>query len=131
MIDDFSAEAEKAMQIALSVLNGDKPGKPESAQPRPVVTETADENEMPPRNAELREIQVTRIAQRNAISLTENYVLIMEGLSTYRFDHPRGTTFIIDNSRYNRDRDLHQRQASEDAMNLARVRGLDRVYVLD
>ena len=42
----------------------------------------------------------------------------MEGLSTYRFEHPLGATFVVDNARHNRDLDLHHREALSDAIEL-------------
>lgn len=77
------------------------------------------------------EVDVVRISQRNSIPISENYVLVMEGLSTYSFEHPRGTSFVVDNSRYNRDRDQHYREAMTAAVALARARRLTKIYVLN
>jgi hypothetical protein len=82
--------------------------------------------------AELKDqINVVHITDRNSIPISEKYVLVMEGISTYLFEHARGATFVVDNSRYNRDRDQHCRDALNAAVALAKAKGLPAIYVLE
>jgi len=132
MDDELSPETEQAMRMALSVLRSDTRRKPHPDRPGSAAAKPDEPIVVPPSpGIGAAEIEVVRISDRRAISLTERYALVMEGLSTYRFEHPLGTTFVVDNGRYNGDRDLHHREALSDAMTLARAWGLNRVYVLD
>ena len=82
-------------------------------------------------DASTDQVEVVHITDRNAIPLAEAYVLVMEGLSTYSFEHARGASFVVDNSRRNRDRDQEFRSAMQAAIALAKTRGLAKIYVLD
>ena len=75
-------------------------------------------------------IGVRIISRRDEIPISEKHVLVMWGLSTYRFEHPLGVTFAVDNSRSNDARNKQHREAQHDAMELARAKGLEFIYVL-
>jgi hypothetical protein len=75
-------------------------------------------------------IGVRLISRRDEIPISEKHVLVMWGLSTYRFEHPLGATFAVDNSRSNGGREKQHREAQLAAMDLARARGLQFIYVL-
>jgi hypothetical protein len=136
MDDDLPPEIEQAMRMALSVLRGDKRNEPKRNEPQSDLSRSRatkhDQQTVAEPSPEIAEfeIEIVHISDRRAISLAEKHVLVMEGLSTYRFEHPLGTTFVVDNGRYNSDRDLHHREALSDATNLARAWGLNRLYVL-
>jgi len=76
-------------------------------------------------------VAVIRIKQRDSIPIAEHHVLVMEGLSTYVFDHARGASFVIDSSIYNVDHDRKYNEAVDAAKAMARVRGLPAIYVLE
>jgi hypothetical protein len=76
-------------------------------------------------------VDVIRISDRNAIPISEHYVLVMEGLSTYVFEHPRGASFIVNNSTYNLEHDRQYREALAAASAMARAKGLPAIYVLE
>jgi len=136
--DKLPQEVETAFEIALSVLtegNSDsaKAGAmlvkgeysiveaaSRSAGLAPQVLITAD-----------TAIPFRHISKRDEIAISESHVLVMWGLSTYRAEHPRGVTLVVDNGRANRDRDAQYRDALKDALALARDRQLACVYVLD
>jgi hypothetical protein len=75
-------------------------------------------------------IGVRLISRRDEIPISEKHVLVMWGLSTYRFEHPLGVTFAVDNSQSNGARDKQHREAQLAAMELARAKGLQFIYVL-
>jgi hypothetical protein len=75
-------------------------------------------------------VEVIRISDRNAIPISEHYVLVMEGLSTYLFEHVRGASFVVNNSIYNLEHDKQYREALAAASAMARARGLPAIYVL-
>lgn len=76
-------------------------------------------------------VAVIRIKQRDSIPITEHHVLVMEGLSTYVFEHPRGASFIVDSSIYNVDHDRQYNEALDAAKAMARTKGLPAIYVLE
>lgn len=76
-------------------------------------------------------VNVIRINDRNAIPISEHYVLVMEGLSTYVFEHVRGASFVVDNSTFNLDHDKQYRDALAAASAMARAKGLAAIYVLE
>lgn len=134
--DDLSPEAESAMQMALHVLEGD--GDRSQSPVRETQRIQPQTNQFDGRPTALQmavelmdQIKVIHIANRDSIPISEEYVLVMEGLSTYVFEHARGASFVVDNSRYNRDRDRHYRDALDSAVALAKAKGLPGVYVLD
>jgi hypothetical protein len=75
-------------------------------------------------------VGVRLIARRDEIPISEQHVLVMWGLSTYRFEHPLGVTFTVDNSRSNATRDKQHREAQLAAMEVARAKGLQFIYLL-
>ena len=104
--ENWSPEAEGAMQTALSVLGA--------------------KSQLGVAQPELRQI-----SRRDSIPIPEKHILVMWGLSTYRFDHPLGVTFVVSNSRANRESEQQFRDALAAARNLAQDHGLPCVYVLD
>lgn len=76
-------------------------------------------------------VAVIRIKQRDSIPIAEHHVLVMEGLSTYVFEHARGASFVIDSSIYNVDHDRQYNEALDAAKAMARVKGLPSIYVLE
>ena len=128
-LNALSPEAEIAMRTALEVLSAES-----SADKR--VDEGLGPTDHLVEQAEtaievLPLIDVRYIKSRNAIPLEEKHVLVMWGLSTYRAEHPLGTTFIVDNSRRNTGRATQYLDAMHAAADLARSQGLPSVYVLD
>jgi hypothetical protein len=86
---------------------------------------------VPPIPSKADGVAVIRISDRNAIPLSEHYVLVMEGLSTYLFEHVRGASFVVDNSTFNLEHDKQYREALAAASAMARAKGLPAIYVLD
>ena len=76
-------------------------------------------------------VAVIRIKQRDSIPIAEHHVLVMEGMSTYVFEHARGASFVIDSSIYNVDHDRQYNEAVDAAKAMARVKGLPAIYVLE
>ena len=76
-------------------------------------------------------VTVIRISDRNAIPISEHYVLVMEGLSTYVFEHVRGASFVVDNRTFTLDHNKQYRDALAAAAAMARARGLAAIYVLE
>jgi hypothetical protein len=128
-LGELTPEAEIAMKTALEVLSA------ESIEDKRVdksVGPTGHPVEQTEIGIEVQlSVDIRHIRSRNAIPLEEKHVLVMWGLSTYRAEHPLGTTFIIDNSRRNTQRDAQYREAMNSAADLARSKGLPSVYVLD
>ncbi len=75
-------------------------------------------------------VGVRLISRRDEIPISENHVLVMWGLSTYRFEHPLGVTFAVNNSRSNNTREKQHREAQLAAMESAHARGLSFIYIL-
>ena len=76
-------------------------------------------------------VDVIRISDRNAIPISDYYVLVMEGVSTYVFEHERGVSFVVNNSIYNLDHARQLRDAVAAASAKARAKGLSAIYVLE
>jgi hypothetical protein len=135
--DELTPEGALAMQTALSVLADDKsasqgPAKGTQAPENGVIGSEVDAVERAIVSVEPEHrTEVRRISRRDAIPISEKHVLVMWGLSTYRFQHPRGVTFVVDNSRLNVASDQQYREALVAAMKLACAEGLPFVYVLD
>lgn len=122
---ELTPEAEIAMKTALEVLSAESIEDKRIGPTDHPVEQTEIGIEVQP------SVDVRHIRSRNAIPLEEKHVLVMWGLSTYRAEHPLGTTFIIDNSRRNTQRDAQYREAMNSAADLARSKGLPSMYVLD
>jgi hypothetical protein len=140
--DELSPEAELAMQTALNVLSaGRDDDRPSVTPPSLVVPVSAldgprDQTLTPSVAAVTRsvagdEIAIRRIRSRSAIPLEEMHVVVMWGLSTYRAEHPRGVTLVVDNSRDNVERDFQYKEAMLAAKQLAQSKGLQFVYELE
>jgi len=133
--DELSPEAELAMQTALNVLSAGRDDvRPSAAPPSLEVPVSAfNDSRGPVRIPSVAgdEIAIRRIRSRSAIPLEENHVLVMWGLSTYRAEHPRGVTLVVDNSRRNVERDFQYKEAMLAAKELARAKGLQFVYELE
>lgn len=131
---ELSPEVAMAMQTALSIL-GDVEARGSVREMRPtkeaVISEPYSPDEVDTTSVEPLQTGVRHISDRDAIPIAEKHVLVMWGLSTYRFAHPRGVTFAVDNSRANVERDQQYRDAIAAATELAQFDGLPFVYVLD
>lgn len=135
-ITKMSRETELAMRI-VSILERERRG-PEAAtteQGRLAKGDTGavEQDPVEPVAADSEPqhlIGVRLISRRDEIPISEKHVLVMWGLSTYRFEHPLGVTFAVDNSRSNGTRDKQHREAQLAAMDLARAKGLRFIYVL-
>src|SRR5690348_1732072 len=112
--NELSQEGVTAFKIALSVLTEGNTDAASSDEAQLQDKPPAGEGDAVSRPASLElgasvsadaTIPLRHISSRNEIALSENHVLVMWGLSTYRAEHPRGVTFVVDNSRANRDRD--------------------------
>jgi hypothetical protein len=133
--DELSPEAELAAQIAYSVLHdGNELSAPaavnEGAQPEQITVASsinAVESVLVDEEAQ-HDLAFRNISARDEIPLTEKHVLVMWGLSTYRYEHALGVTFIVNNSRYNKGRDREYQEAKHAASELARSQGLEYVY---
>src|SRR5258708_3521473 len=76
-------------------------------------------------------VAVVRIKQRDSIPIAEHHVLVMEGMSTYVFEHARGASFVVNSSLYNVDHGRQYLEALDAAKAMARVKGLTSIYVLE
>jgi len=123
-----------AMQTALSILGGDDIRR-SVREMRPTdcvaIAEIYSSGEVSTPVEPKSKIGLRYISDRDAIPITEKYVLVTWGLSTYRFEHPRGVTFIVDNSCSNVERDRQYHDAIVAAAELAQSEGLPFVYALD
>lgn len=133
-LSELPPEVQMAMQTALSILGDDLRHSVREMQSSPMVEiadiDSPDEAELVPVEPQYQS-GLRYISDRDAIPISEKYVLVMWGLSTYRFVHPRGVTFIVDNSRFNVERDRQYRDTMIAATDLAQSEGLPFVYVLD
>jgi len=132
----LSRETELAMKIA-SIFkresSGSKAATTEEGRHPGDDTASFENSPVDPATADLEPqhlIGVRLISRRDEIPIWEKHVLVMWGLSTYRFEHPLGVTFAVDNSRSNGARDRQHREAQLAAMDLARAKGLQFIYVL-
>jgi hypothetical protein len=125
---------EQAMRMALSVLGGSSEFKHDARPGHDPDRGDGSGEASAARAAEIHEPApdlARRIASRSEIPVAERYVLVMWGLSTYRFDHEMGVTFVVDNSVRNRDAEREFREALGEARKTAERRGLPFFYVLD
>jgi len=135
-LSKLSRETELAMKI-VSMLEKERSGSREAA----IEESTEAEGNQPDFEPNLSKsatavfepqhlIGVRLISRRDEIPVLEKHVLVMWGLSTYRFEHPLGVTFVVDNSRSNAAQDKQHRDAQLAAMQLAVAKGLQFIYVL-
>ena len=132
----LSRETELAMKI-VSLLDrersGSKPAAPEESRHTEDNAAGLEHDPVKPAATDLEPrhlIGVRLISRRDEIPIWEKHVLVMWGLSTYRFEHPLGVTFAVDNSRSNDARYKQHREAQRAAMELALAKGLQFIYVL-
>ena len=135
-LNDLSPEGQMAMKTALSILAGDKSMSKDVIENMPdanvVASSSTDAVDRAIATVEPQHrTEIRHISRRDAIPITEKHVVVMWGNSTYRHEHPRGVTFVVDNSRSNLDRDQGYRDTLLAAMHLARSKGLSFIYVLD
>jgi hypothetical protein len=134
--DRLSRETDLAIKIMSLLQNERNPSKgPAIKESIPAEDKTNGPAQRPVEPvavvAELEPLTGVRIiSRRDEIPISEKHVLVMWGLSTYRFEHPLGVTFAVDNSLSNNARDRQHREAQRDAMELARAQGLPFIYVL-
>lgn len=76
-------------------------------------------------------IEILRILRREQIPLLEMHVLVRRGLSTYVVTHSFGTTFVVNTSVKNPERERDLEQALVSAEQDARSRGLQAIYLLE
>ena len=130
----LSRETDFAMKI-ISILERERNGSESAAaKDSKHAEDNVDGREYEPCEAVATDLQpligVRLISRRDEIPILEKHVLVMWGLSTYRFEHPLGVTFAVDNSRSNLARDKQHCEAQLAAMDLARAKGLQFIYVM-